>query len=179
MIRRLHDYAKIKPNLGVCIGEYNFYGEQDIAGAIALAEVLGTFARESVACAAYWTFPPEGSPTAAAFRLLRNYDGQGGALGSWLIPNNIETTDDSSVLTTYDKDTGTAKFLVLNKTIGTAKTFTFDGLALSSQSKVTQYSITQTSPNQVTSTALPTNERVSIEAPPLSAHVIVITGLKL
>ena len=179
MIRRLHDYAKIKPGLGVCIGEYNFYGEKDIGGAIALAEVLGIFARESVACAAYWTYPPEGSPAAAAFKLLRNYDGQGGALASWLVPNNIESTDDSSVLTTYDKEAGTAKFLILNKTVGTPKTFRFEGLSVSGQSKVNQYSLTQTSPDQITTNALPTNEGVSIEAPPLSAHVIVITGLKL
>jgi len=74
------------PGTGIAISEYNWGGEKDASGAIALAEVLGTFGREGVSLATYWTYPPPNSPAGAAFRLYRNFDGHGATFGDISLP---------------------------------------------------------------------------------------------
>lgn len=74
------------PGTGIAISEYNWGGEKDASGAVALAEVLGTFGREGVSLATYWTYPPPNSPAGAAFRLYRNFDGHGATFGDISLP---------------------------------------------------------------------------------------------
>jgi hypothetical protein len=74
------------PGTRLAITEYNWGGQGDASGAVALAEVLGVFGREGVDLATYWTYPPPGSPAGAAFRLYRNSDGQGAAFGDRSLP---------------------------------------------------------------------------------------------
>lgn len=62
--------------------EFNWGGETDISGALALAEILGVLGREGAALASYWTAPAEDSFAAAAYQLYRNADGHGAAFGS-------------------------------------------------------------------------------------------------
>lgn len=66
------------PGLGISIGEYNFYGENHISGAIAQAEALGRFGQAGITSAFLWTYPAANSPQYWGFRAFRNYDGQGG-----------------------------------------------------------------------------------------------------
>ncbi len=74
------------PGTGIAITEYSWGGEKDASGAVALAEVLGTFGREGVTLATYWTYPEPNSPAGAAFRLYRNFDGKGAAFGDVSLP---------------------------------------------------------------------------------------------
>ena len=67
--------------LKVGLTEYNWGGEQDISGGLALAMVLGIFGREGLDLACYWTVPPAGSPAAWAYALYRNADGHGARFG--------------------------------------------------------------------------------------------------
>ena len=55
------------PGLGLMIGEWSFGAEAHMSGGLATAEALGRFGQYGVTAAYYWTVPPEGSPTAAAF----------------------------------------------------------------------------------------------------------------
>jgi Glycoside hydrolase family 44 len=77
------------PGTGIAITEYGWGGEKDASGAVALADVLGIFGREGVSLAAYWTYPPPDSPTGAAFRLYRNFDGKGGTFGDRSLPTRV------------------------------------------------------------------------------------------
>ena len=87
LIPRLKQWiAESYPGTGLAITEYNFGGEKDASGAVAEAEALGIFGREGVDVAAYWTYPPPDSPVGAAFRLYRNYDGQGSTFGDQSLP---------------------------------------------------------------------------------------------
>jgi hypothetical protein len=82
LIPRLKKWiANAYPGTGLAISEYNFGGEKDASGAIALAEALGTFGVQGVDLATYWTYPAPKSPAGAAFRLFRNYDGAGATFG--------------------------------------------------------------------------------------------------
>ncbi len=78
LIPRLKEWvAQNYPGLGISIGEYNFGGEQDISGALALAEALGRFGSEGIDYAFYWFSPPKDSPVYWAFRAYRDFDGKG------------------------------------------------------------------------------------------------------
>jgi hypothetical protein len=87
LIPRLKQWiAQQYPGTGIAISEYNWGGEKDASGAVALAEVLGVYGREGVALATYWTYPPPNSPAGAAFRMYRNFDGNGGTFGDISLP---------------------------------------------------------------------------------------------
>jgi hypothetical protein len=87
LIPRLKQWiAQQYPGTGLAISEYNWGGEKDASGAVALAEVLGVYGREGVALATYWTYPPPDSPAGAAFRLYRNFDGNGATFGDISVP---------------------------------------------------------------------------------------------
>jgi hypothetical protein len=77
------------PGTKLAITEYNWGGERDASGAVALADVLGIFGREGVDLATYWTYPDPSSPAGAAFRLYRNYDGHDGSFGDLSLPVKV------------------------------------------------------------------------------------------
>jgi hypothetical protein len=178
-IPRLHDYAAIKPNLGVCIGEYNFYGEHDIGGAIALAEVIGIFARERVACAEYWTYPPERSPTAAAFRLMTNYDGQGSGLGSLLLKNNVEIAEDDSVLTTWEPGTKELKILLINKSVNVTKSFTLPDLGGDAAAGYKVWTLASDRPSEIVESTHDRKTGATVLTRPMSFKLVVIPGVEI
>ncbi|MFT7623789.1 MAG: phosphatidylinositol glycan class B [Myxococcota bacterium] len=62
------------PGTRLAINEWNFGAEADVSGGLAVADVLGIFARERVDLATYWTAPAEGTAASAAFRLFRQHD---------------------------------------------------------------------------------------------------------
>ena len=96
LIPRLQQWiAQAYPGTGLAISEYNWGGEHDASGAVALAECLGIFGRRGVDLATYWTYPPPNSPAGAAFRIYRNFDGHGATFGNVSIP---ATSNQSGVL---------------------------------------------------------------------------------
>jgi hypothetical protein len=100
--------AKSYPGRGISIGEWNFGGERDITGALAIAEVLGRFAQFGVTSAFYWTVPPEGSPSTFGFLAYRNFDKKGGRFLDWYVPST--SADGVSLFASRDAD---RKHLVL------------------------------------------------------------------
>jgi hypothetical protein len=74
------------PGRAISIGEWNFGGEKDISGALAVAEALGRFAQFGVTSAFYWTAPPAGSPSAQGFLAYLGFDGKGGHFLDWYLP---------------------------------------------------------------------------------------------
>lgn len=90
LIPRLEGWAaQDDPGVKVGISEYSFGGEQSASGAVALAEALGSFGQQGLYLADYWTYPPLGSPAAAAFELYRDYDGRGSTFGATSVPVRV------------------------------------------------------------------------------------------
>ena len=77
------------PGTGLAITEYNFGGQKDASGAVALAEALGIFGQEGVDLATYWAYPGPDLPAGAAFRLYRNFDGAGASFGDRSLPVTV------------------------------------------------------------------------------------------
>ena len=102
-IPRLQSMAqKFKPGTKVSIGEYNFRSEWDISGAIAQAEILGTFARTGLYAAQYWDFPRKDGTHRYAFLLYRNYDGKRSTFGPEWLDNTVGSRENTSVFSSQD-----------------------------------------------------------------------------
>jgi Glycoside hydrolase family 44 len=178
MIPRLKRSAQKKNGLDVCIGEYNFFGENDIGGALAFAEAIGIFARQKILCAAYWTFPPEGSPTAAVFKLLRNYDGRFLGLGSELISNSLEISEQYSVLTTFEASSEKLTILILNKSKNEDHIFSLAIPGSTHQSTCESFAVTAESPNLITKSKINCGNGFQLKTSAFSAHLIVVDGFR-
>jgi hypothetical protein len=126
LIPRLKQWiADDYPGTGLAITEYGFGGEKDASGAVAEAEALGIFGREGVDLAAYWTFPPPDSPTGAAFRLYRNFDGHGATFGD----RSLRVTSGSSRVAAFasrHSDTGEVDVVLANESLSATTTVSLD-----------------------------------------------------
>lgn len=135
------------PGTRIGITEYNWGGQQDISGALAIADILGAFGQSGLDLACYWTYPPAGSYAAAAFALYRNVDGNGLTFGRHpasiapvgTIPDTVHvygaTTDDTDELT-----------LILINAGGFERTFQLAISSLASKA-YTYYVLNQGSPS--------------------------------
>lgn len=100
----------------LAIGEYNWGGLEHLNGALTQADVLGIFGREGLDLATMWSPPAADQPGAFAFRMYRNYDGNGGAFGDIRIR---AVSSDHSRLAVYAAQRGgdqALTMLVINKT---------------------------------------------------------------
>jgi hypothetical protein len=114
------------PGRKLFISEWNFGGESDINGALAIAEVLGIYGREGVDAATYWRNPPVGSPGWFGFKIYGNYDDAGSSFGGAVVP---ATTTDPSRVGSYaalDPDTGVLRVMLVNKDPDAAVTTRLD-----------------------------------------------------
>ncbi|MGQ0505130.1 MAG: glycoside hydrolase family 44 protein [Myxococcaceae bacterium] len=73
--------AKNYSATGLAFTEWNYGGGGDISGALASADVLGIFGRESVTVATFWPLNPDERYALAALQAFRNFDGKGARFG--------------------------------------------------------------------------------------------------
>lgn len=84
------------PDTKLAISEYDFYGGNDITGAIVEAEALGCFADNGIYLATFWDCE-NGSPYSySGINLYTNYDGNGSSFGDTLIETSIEDNSKSN-----------------------------------------------------------------------------------
>jgi hypothetical protein len=129
------------PGTKIAVGEYNWGGLESINGALAEADVLGIFGRERVDLAAIWDPPASAQPGAYAFRMYRNYDGNGGRFGDISVQS---VSADQSKLAIYGAQRtgdGAVTLMVVNKA-GTDLTspLTLSGYAPATTAQVYRYS---------------------------------------
>lgn len=99
LIPRLQNWVnQYYPGTKISITEYNWGDLGNINGALAQADVLGIFGREGVSLATLWGPPTSMEPGAFAFKIYRNYDGQGSTFGNISVQS---TSADQSQLAIY------------------------------------------------------------------------------
>ncbi len=106
------------PGTKLAITEYNWGALDHVNGALAQAEVLGIFGREGVDLATLWAPPESGQPGAFAFRLYRNYDGQGSRFGDVSVRATSEDAGKLSIFAAQRSSDGALTAVVINKTDG-------------------------------------------------------------
>jgi len=134
------------PGTKLAISEYNWGGTQSMNGALAEADVLGIFGREGLDLATMWGPPASTDAVAYAFRIYRNYDGQGSSYGdTWVSSTSGDASNsgqDSLAIYGAQRTSDDALTLVvLNKTAGDlTSTVTLTGFTSNGTAQVWSYS---------------------------------------
>jgi hypothetical protein len=99
-------------NLGlkISISEYNFGADKLVTAGVAHAETLAIFSREGVDEATVWVAPTPASPSAQAWALFLNYDGNGTGITGSPYPT---TSSNSTLVTSFAFLQNTRLHLVL------------------------------------------------------------------
>ena len=117
LVPQMRDWvASSYPGTKIGIGEYNWGGLESMNGALAQADVLGVFAREQVDMAMLWDPPTSTQPGAYAFRMYRNYDGQGSAFGDTWVRSASADQAKLAVYGAQRSTDGALTVMVVNKT---------------------------------------------------------------
>jgi predicted esterase len=127
LIPRLRELVSSNyPGTKIAISEYSWGAHADLNGALAQADILGIFGRENVDLATLFDgryesdaskFTPN-RPSAYAFRIYRNYDGQGGRFGDTSVQAGSSDQGKLSVYAAERSADGALTLVVINKTKG-------------------------------------------------------------
>jgi hypothetical protein len=116
LLPRMRDWvAKNYPGTKLAISEYNWGALDNINGALAQADVLGIFGRERLDLATLWDPPAPADPGAFAFRMYRNYDGQGGAFGDTSVGASSADQGQLAVYAALRSSDGALTLMIVNK----------------------------------------------------------------
>ncbi len=142
LIPRMHDWVDNNyPGTKTAVTEYNWGALDHINGALAQADVLGIFGREGLDLATLWAGPAADEPGAYAFRLYRNYDGQGHTFGDTSVNASSSNQAQLSVYAARRSSDGALTIMVINKS-GASQTanINISGFSSASSAQVFRYS---------------------------------------
>jgi uncharacterized protein (TIGR03437 family) len=118
LIPRMHQWVDQNyPGTKLAITEYMWHALASITGAIAQADILGIFGRESLDYGTLWGPPAPTDPGAFAFKIFLNYDGDGSQFGETSVSATTQNPDVLSIFAAERHDSALT-VLVLNKTTG-------------------------------------------------------------
>lgn len=101
------------PGTKLSFTEFNYGGYEDATGAVALAEVLGIFGKYGVWAACHWGNP--GTYGNLAYRLYRDYDGNGSCFGDTIVESTLSKTwENTSQFASVDAE-GRIHLIITNK----------------------------------------------------------------
>lgn len=125
LIPRMRDWVTANyPGTKLAITEYNWGGLEHINGALAQADILGIFGREGLDFATLWNYPDSGlgynnfesQPGAYAFRIYRNYDGQGGQFGDVSVSAASSDQSQLAIYAAQRSSNSALTLMIINKT---------------------------------------------------------------
>ena len=158
LLPRLKDkIATNYPGTKLALTEYNYGGANDISGAIAQADVLGIFGRESVYAATLWPLESNNNFIFGGFEAYRNYNGTNGSFGDTSIRATNSDVVTSSVYASVDAGNAARMVIVAINKSGTVKTA---GIAVTHtvQFRTAQvYTVTSASPSGAPVAGTPIN----------------------
>lgn len=103
------------PGTKLAITEFSYGGENDITGAIAMADVLGIFGKYDVYLATYWQLDSPSSYVSAAYKIYRNYDGSNSKFGDYYLPATTSDSVNTSVYGSLNNNGNEIHLVVINK----------------------------------------------------------------
>ena len=116
-IPRMHQWVTDNyPGTKLAISEYNWGGLEFINGALAQADVLGIFGRGGLDLATLWSPPDITQPGMFAFRMYRNYDGQGHTFGDISLQSASADQDKLAIYAAERASDGALTLMAINKT---------------------------------------------------------------
>ncbi len=133
LLPRMHKWVDQNyPATKLAITEYNWGGLEAINGALTQADILGIFGRAGLDAAALWNYPQnkngageaikydvfETLPGAYAFRLYRNYDGNGSKFGETSVQATSTDQSKVSIYAAQRSSDSALTMMIINKTGG-------------------------------------------------------------
>jgi hypothetical protein len=164
------------PGTLLSLSEYSIdSGQKSIVDAIAEMDVLGIFGREPIDLANMWSAPGPQDPIAYAFRMFRNYDGNGSQFGDTSISAVSSDQGSLSIYAAQRSSDNAVTILVINKTTGAlTSAVAIANVALPSTAQVYTYSQASLTSIAHPSDAATTNGSVSYTFPAYSAVLFVV-----
>jgi hypothetical protein len=159
------------PGTKLCIGEYNWGGDDDPSGAIAQAEVLGIFARERVDHAYLWAGLD--GVQRFAFALYRNPDGSGQGFGDHYLACHSDHADLLSVFAARRAD-GAVTVVLVNKDVERTADVRID-LKMTTKTDALVFRLPNP-PGPIRKEALKDPTVHAVQVPSLSAALVVLSG---
>jgi Glycoside hydrolase family 44/Bacterial Ig-like domain (group 3) len=164
------------PGTLLSLSEYSIdSGQKSIVDAIAEMDVLGIFGQQPIDFANMWSAPAPTDPIAYAFRMFRNYDGNGSQFGDTSVSGVSTDPGELSIYAAQRSSDNAVTVLVINKTTGAlSSAIAIAHLNLPSTAQVYTYSgATLTSIVHASDAAI-TNGSISYSFPSYSAVLFVI-----
>ena len=118
LIPRMNQWVTANyPGTKLAVSEYNFGAPYHINGALAQADVLGIFGLKGLGFATIWGQPDDPvSPMIFAFRMYRNYDGNGSTFGDTSVYADSANKSMVSVYAAQHGANGSLTIMMINKT---------------------------------------------------------------
>ncbi len=141
-IPRMREWvARNYPGTKTAITEYNWGALKYLNGALAQADLLGIFGRESLDLATLWGPEAKDQPWAFAFRMYRNYDGTGAAFGDVGVQASSADQGRLAVYAAQRITDSALTLMVINKSSDDLNSqVTLDGFVPAGKAKVYRYS---------------------------------------
>jgi len=112
-----------------------------INGALALADVLGIFGRAGLDLATLWDPPAANEPGAFAFRMYRNYNGQGAAFGDTSVRASSADQGQLAIYAARRSSDGALTLMIINKSAASLSSqISLDGFTSTGTAQVYRYS---------------------------------------
>jgi hypothetical protein len=108
--------AQAYPGTKLAYDEWNRGTGNGFANALATADGLGVMGREAVDLASFWGLDDPSYPSAFAFLMMRNYDGNGGAFGETSVSGASSNTAQLTAYTAQRASDGALTIMVVNST---------------------------------------------------------------
>lgn len=106
---------KYYPGTKLAFTEFNYGGEQDISGALAMADVLGVFAKYGIYLSSVWPLNSTSPYISSAYRIYTNYDGNNSSFGDYYMPSQTSDTADCSIYGSVDDGANEIHLIVINR----------------------------------------------------------------
>jgi hypothetical protein len=158
------------------ISEYSIdSGSKSMVDAIAEMDVLGIFGREPIDFADMWGAPGPQDPIAYAFRMFRNYDGNGSQFGDTSISAVSSDQGSLSIYAAQRSSDNAVTILVINKTTGAlSSAIGLSNLTLPATAQVYTYTSASLTSIAHPSDAAITSSSLSYTFPGYSAVMFVV-----
>ena len=152
LIPRMREWVNANyPGTKLAITEYNWGGLEHINGAVVQADLLGIFGREGLDVAALWNYPDPDSdlgydnfetlPGAYAFRMYRNFDGQGSRFGDVSVSAASADQSQLAIYAAQRSSDQALTLMIINKTDGSLTgQVSLSGFSPASAGQVYRYS---------------------------------------
>jgi mannan endo-1,4-beta-mannosidase len=113
------------PGTKLSFSEFDYGGESDISGALAIDDVLGIFGKYGVYLATYWQGSSLSPYISAAYEMYRNYDGNNSTFGDEYLPSQTSDSVNCSIYGSMTPGVNEIHLIVINKNYNTSDTGNF------------------------------------------------------